>query len=561
MLGITLFVALLNPAPEPPTLAEAPPGLVLVKGGSTKVGTTLKDADALLQEFPGMVKPIAGETPQHTVKVADFYLMPTEVTQEQYGVFVRATGAKPPWTWGGEAVDAGRAAFLEEQGRLAKEARDKGIQIPRKKFEAEEWWNDHWQESTWEIPSDQLDRPVVYSDYRSAQEYARWAGLRLPTEQEFARAVRRDSGKWYAWGDDWDDNGCASTHAGIGNTMTSGTYPKGTVEGIVDLLGNVWEWTSSPYDKFPGYKPFQVKIGTGKSARTIEAMAPFDSNMRVLVSGSFQQNKIGVRCATRMFAERLQSTDAIGFRCAASVTPGLDAGSAVLDDDIKLNVLPSDLEFYPESTVIMQRWVSTDGTSKLKEEIPTYSVIEEYERMLFVPVKDVDANSTKQLQELTIAQGPQFIGFISVDRALLEPALGPGTYHVAYRAAGALEELETAEVAEGKEEDAPLEDKTPFFDVPGFNPEVALFFFYDINGIPLLTIPAGDFRYERMTRTDTSVTIIPWEQPKRIDKDNPPTPMDTMNFLLKVAGKSGSKGFVFSLPLKVEPDSLDSSWK
>jgi formylglycine-generating enzyme required for sulfatase activity len=559
VLGITLLAALLNPAPVTPTLAEAPPGLVLVEGGSTKVGTTIKDAEAVLREFPGMAKPVAGETPQHTVKVEDFYLMPTEVTNEQYGEFVRVTSAKPPWTWGKEAVDGGRRAFLEEQGQLAKKAREEGRPFKRTQFEAEDWWDDHWRESTWEIPTDQLDRPVVYTDYRSAQAYARWTGLRLMTEFEFTRAARGSTDRIYTWGDDWNDEGCASTHAGLGNTPAAGEYPMGTVDGIVDLLGNVWEWTSSPYNKFKGYKPLQVKVGSGKAARTLEALAPFDSNMRVLVSGSFQQDRIGVRIATRMFAERMQSTNAVGLRCAASTALGLDAGTAVLNNDVMLNVLPPSIEFWPESTVILQRWVTTKGESNLQEKIPTYAVISRYERMLFVPVKDVPANSNKQLQDLTRTEGPQFLGFISVDLPLLELGLEPGTYHVAYRAAGPLEEM-GAEAGDG-EEDLLEEQTVPFFEATGFNPEEDQFFFYDLEGIPLVTLPAGDFRYERMTRTDTSVTLVPWEAPKRIDKDNPPTPMDTVSFLVKVAGKSGSKGFVFALPLRVEPDSIDSSWK
>ncbi|MCZ6597664.1 MAG: SUMF1/EgtB/PvdO family nonheme iron enzyme, partial [Planctomycetota bacterium] len=78
---------------------EPPPGLVRVPGARTKIGTTVKDAEALIVANEGMRNTLAGETPQHSVQVADFFLMVSEVTNEQYLEFVRTMGAKPPENW------------------------------------------------------------------------------------------------------------------------------------------------------------------------------------------------------------------------------------------------------------------------------------------------------------------------------------------------------------------------------------------------------------------------------------------------------------------------------
>ena len=533
----------------------APPALVLIKGGRTKVGTPVKEVEPLILENEQIAKPLAGETPRHTVQVDDFYLMPNEVTMEQYAAYVRSTGAKPPWIWGNAAVDEARRAYLEAQGQLAKEAREKGIPFDRVPFDAERWWDQNWRDKKWAVPEDETDRPVVYVSYRDAQAYARWAGLRLMTEREFARAARRDTDRAYTWGDDFDPKACASILDTMGRTMPVGTYPKGAVEGIHDLCGNVWEWTSSPFDKFPGHQLVGVKDGK----RSIDTNVLFDSNQRVLVGGSFQQDALGVRISTRMFAERRQSTDALGFRCAASTKPGLDSALAILEEDVKFNVLPPDFAFHPQSTVALQVWYAKPGTAG--KAIPAYRVITGHERMLFLPAEKIAANSVKELADMTVAGGPVYLGLVSIDRPLMEPALVEGSYHVAYRAAGKLADgiLESEQAVDPARD--PGADYIPSFtEAMGFDPAVDQFLFFDLDGEPLVTMPAGKLRYERLG-DGGSVVLEPWEPPKRADPENPPIPMDTLRFQLVVAGKSGSKGFHFDLPLKLEPGAITTAWK
>ena len=568
MLGITLTAALLFTVHPGPVLQEPPPGLVLIKGGKTKIGTSVEAIEPLIIANEQMAKPLAGETPRFSLKVEDFYLMPSEVTVEQYGAYVLATGVKPPWYWGAAAVEEGRKQFLEEQGSQATAAREQGLPFTKEKFDPEKWWEDHWRDSEWAIPEDQLDRPVVYVTCREAEAYARWAGLRLMTEFEFARAARGDTDNVYPWGKEFAVGACASLLSGMGRTMSVGSHPTGAAHGCFDLVGNVWEWTQSPYSKFPGYKTLRIKTA-GRTGRIIEPLVPWDSNQRVLVGGSFQQDKVGTRIAVRMFAERIQSTDALGFRCAASIHPGLDAAHYLLREDVDRSVLPPELKFYPEGTVAKQIWYSEPGTAGSGDrKIEGYGIVKGYESILFIPVMDISASSTKQLEDMTVADGPSYVGLLSTARSLMEPALEPGSYHVAFRCAGKLpDEMVSAaeEEGEGELDDIPIDpladQVVPFTEAFGFDPEKDQFLFFDLDGMPLVALTAErKVRYDKM-RGLATITVEPWEPPKKIDEENPPIPMDTMRFRVMVAGKSGSKGFHFDMPLKIEPGSIDEGWR
>jgi len=533
--------------PTPRTADGGPPGLVFVEGGKTRIGTSVQVVEDLLVMYPQMARPLAGETPRITGDVADFFLMPTEVTMEQYAVYVRATGAKPPWLWGGAAVDEGRREFLDEERRKAEKAKREGRRIERNKFDQEKWWDEHWRECDWEVPESLLTSPAVYVSYADAQRYARWAGLRLMTEFEFARAARRDTANTYPWGDEFDARACNSLHAATGRMAPAGSYPRGSVGGIHDLSGNVWEWTSSPYVKFTGYQSIRVKDGQ----RTTQAIAPWDSNQRVLVSGSFQQPEVGVRISTRMYAERRQSTDALGFRCAASVTKGLDAAQAVIDHDVRYDLLPPGLAHSARGAVALESWRSESGTrGEGAGAIPGYRVITAYERLAFVPVEAVPAISMRQLADITVESGPVFLGLLTTDRPLLVPALEVGSYHVAYRAAG---ELDPARVVHD------WESARGFHEATGFDATRNQFLFYSLDGVPLVAVPADRLRYNRM-REESTVRIDSREPKWRIDEFGTQLPVDTVRFTLAVPGKSGSKGFHFELALGFEVDSL-AGWR
>jgi formylglycine-generating enzyme required for sulfatase activity len=93
------------------------------------------------------------------------------------------------------------------------------------------------------------DHPVVGVSYYEAEAYAKWAGKRLPTEEEWERAARGTDGRIYPWGNAFDEKKCNSASSGIGSTTRVNRYHDGvSPAGCYDMAGNVWEWTSSCYD-------------------------------------------------------------------------------------------------------------------------------------------------------------------------------------------------------------------------------------------------------------------------------------------------------------------------
>jgi len=543
---------------------EAPPGLVLVKGGKTHVGTDVKVIEKMIAEVNG-ARPVAntliGETPKNKVEVDDFYLMPNEVTNEQYAEYVRAIGGKPPYEWGEAALDAGRKAFLEEQGRLRQEAREKGETPPaRKTWDAAAWWDKNWQGQDWEVPSQFLDRPVNFISFDDARGYAAWAGLRLMTEAEFQRAGRGDSDNIYPWGNDWDPAACNSLDGQKADAGISvGSYANGAATGkhlsgpIFDLAGNLFEWTDSKYSKYEGYKPVKIKL---KGKETLEPLAGFDPTMRVLVGGSFQTPGIGCRISFRQGADKSQTTEGIGFRCAADVVPGASASRYLIEEDVRLHVLPGDVEFKPLGSAVLQKWETKPGNS----EVPGYGVISNYRRTLFTPVESIPAGSTQVLTRVSEEQGPVILGMLSFEHPLIDPELDGGTYFLGWRGEAKLKTEEEEETSTNMRVAGGAQDEA-FWEVPGFNAELELFFLYDLEGSPIVAWPAPPLEFKK-AKQGSSVSfekfVPPTEPPA---EDAPPIiPMDTVRFSIVVDGMS-RKALHTTLELKIDPGMIDESWE
>jgi len=103
----------------------------------------------------------------------------------------------------------------------------------------------------------------VYVSHAEAAAYARWRGLRLPTEAEYQRAAFGEEGRngsgaggrVHPWGD-----GAATAERGVFDFISwdpqpAGSHPAGaSAWGVEDLAGNGWEWTSTPFAPFPGFR-------------------------------------------------------------------------------------------------------------------------------------------------------------------------------------------------------------------------------------------------------------------------------------------------------------------
>lgn len=93
---------------------------------------------------------------------------------------------------------------------------------------------------------DHLDDPVVHVSWTDARAYCEWAGSRLPSEDEWEYVARGAERRTFPWGDEWDNARIRDMNASSIGLEPVGSHPSGaTADGILDLAGSVWEWTST----------------------------------------------------------------------------------------------------------------------------------------------------------------------------------------------------------------------------------------------------------------------------------------------------------------------------
>ncbi len=444
---------------------SAPPGMVSFQGGRTQVGVDTKDVQKMLDEYPELlesVSPLDAETPAYTANVNPFHLMVTEVTNEQYREFIRANeGVQPPMEWASAALEAGRQAFFDSMKDMDPKERQ-GMS-----FEPRDWWDANWQEAQWEVAPEDLLLPVVYVTYQDALDYCEWAGLRLPTQEELQHAIRGRTDHPYPWGTDATPGVHAVTGdiQGLRAPMPVGWIPAGkTEEGVQDLIGNAWEWTDTPYSPHKGWKPHKYKVGTGKNKQERTSDPDWNGDRRVCAGGSWQLPIIAARASIRRGTARTQRTSDVSFRAAASVAAAQDKSASLYQKVVRLSPARADgVTYDSESAFGWVRWTSRAsevGEKEIKDlvkkyrnlrpKVDTYAVPSGYEVItgfdyaLFTPSALIDTNDVKGMQRDSLGE-PLHLGYLSISRAMLQPALQPGTYMVAYRHDGEMPEPEKSE--------------------------------------------------------------------------------------------------------------------
>jgi gamma-glutamyl hercynylcysteine S-oxide synthase len=201
MLQLLQMVESYEPAEVDRSVAAEPaadgPEMVRVEGGPHEIGA------------PDVGFAYDNERPRHRVELESFWIDRTPVTNAAYMQFLGETGADPPMYW-----------ERDGEGGWARTAMGRTVAVdPR--------------------------LPVIHVSFHEAEAFARWAGKRLPTETEWEAAARGSR------------PGRANLDQLAFGCARAGAYADAPSEcGAVQMLGDVWEWTSSDFTAYPGFEAF-----------------------------------------------------------------------------------------------------------------------------------------------------------------------------------------------------------------------------------------------------------------------------------------------------------------
>jgi sulfatase modifying factor 1 len=328
----TFLPTLAHKAPPP---GEAPDGMVWIPGGEFSMGA---------QDPPDMndavgMQATTDSRPIHRASVDGFWMDKTEVTNQQFAAFVKATGYVTVAEQTPRAADfPGVPPEKLVAGSVVFSPPDHAVPIDNH-FR---WWS-YVNGANWRHPlgpdssiAGKETYPVVHVAYEDAVAYATWAGKRLPTEAEWEFAARGGlTGQIYPWGNAFRKDGqwMANSHQGhfpdrdTGDDRFAGIAPVAQFPangyGLHDVGGNVWEWVSDWYR--PDY--YAQLAATGTIARNPQGPAssvdPEEPGVmkRVHRGGSFlctDQYCSRYMVGTRGKGDISTGTNHLGFRCVTS---------------------------------------------------------------------------------------------------------------------------------------------------------------------------------------------------------------------------------------------------
>jgi iron(II)-dependent oxidoreductase len=276
-------------AARPPDARPDLPAEVVVPAGPFTMGTST-EAWAL-----------DNERPAREVVTAAYRIDTAPVTNARYLEFMEAGGYEQAGWWSGP-------------GWAYRQANNLTAPLFWQRDSDGSWWRRCFGSMIAVEP----DEPVVHVCWYEADAFARWAGRRLPTEVEWEKAARWDPASGRSRRFPWGDDAPTPLHANLDQLHLRpaqvGSYPAGSSPlGVHQLIGDVWEWTSSEFRPYLGFETFPY-------AEYSEVF--FGSDYRVLRGGSFGTSPAACRGTFRNWDYPIRRQIFAGFRTAADVAAG-----------------------------------------------------------------------------------------------------------------------------------------------------------------------------------------------------------------------------------------------
>jgi len=237
------------------------------------------------------------EMPQHEVSLDSYWIDRTEVTNEQFAIFVADTGYQTT-----AEVEGWGLNFLNGEWQRVEGAFWQRPQGPTSDIVGLE------------------NHPVVQVSWNDATAYCEWTDSTLPTEAQWEYAARGVDSSLFPWGNLFDqakanycDKNCNRDFAdqegddGFALTAPIGSYSGNSWVGAADMAGNVWEWVNDWYDS-----------NYYENASAYNPSGPISGELKVLRGGGWYNGIRTVRAAFRSYVIPTGRHDGIGFRCARS---------------------------------------------------------------------------------------------------------------------------------------------------------------------------------------------------------------------------------------------------
>ncbi|GKS56576.1 hypothetical protein YTPLAS18_01030 [Nitrospira sp.] len=292
VLSVLMMVMIAVPAATRAGEPQIPPDMAYIAGGGSVMGIDKERPEqpatkmTLYQarmSMPWSAQAFDDEGPAHMVMLDPYLMDKYEVSNKQFGEFMKVTQHQAPAYW--------------DDPRLNKP-----------------------------------EQPVVGVNWHDAMSYCEWKSKRLPTEAEWEKAARGPAGFVYPWGNEFDPSK-ANYGKQRDGTMPVDSYPEGaSYYGVHNMAGNVFEWVSDWYDpQWYGRLVTSVNprgpsepIWLGGTGTYVDRLTVGEK--RVIRGGSWIAPEATLRTTHRFWNHPLNNSYGVGlgFRCAQTAPPEIE---------------------------------------------------------------------------------------------------------------------------------------------------------------------------------------------------------------------------------------------